>query len=157
MLFIGPKPLSNYFFKGIDLMRVNSTQNTSTGQNSKKVSQKSSSTFSLAGTEKKSSRAASTSTNAVSNIDALLALQNVDDIDVREKRRRAIKHGEDILSSLENLKISLLSGQISQKQLMSLKQLLQKRPEFYEDSQLKDILDHIDMRAQIELAKRKII
>src|SRR5688572_22255199 len=48
----------------------------------------------------------------VGSIDALLALQGVED--PAERRKRAVKRGRDALDVLDDLKIGLLSGSLDQ-------------------------------------------
>ncbi|MEM7618994.1 MAG: flagellar assembly protein FliX [Pseudomonadota bacterium] len=138
-------------------MRVKSTQNISGTQKSKKTSRKSSSQFSLPDTAQAASTSASSGAGLVAGIDALLALQAVDLVDPREQRKQAISHAEDVLDILEKLKVSLLSGRISREQMTILLRLLERRPAYDQDPQLNDLLDHIDMRAKIELAKHNMI
>lgn len=137
-------------------MRVKSTQNISGTSQSKKSARKSSGQFSLPEENTTSSSSATLQAGPVAGIDALLALQEVDNIDVNARRKQAITHGDDILDVLEKLKVALLSGNISQSQLISLKKLIEQRPDYNEDPNLKDLLDHIDLRARVELAKLKV-
>lgn len=137
-------------------MHVKSTQNLSSGQQAKKTSRKSSSTFSLPDGEAASETSQTLSTPSVYSMDALIALQTVDNIDPREHRRQAISHGQDVLDDLEKMKVALLSGRVSNAQLRTLQKRITERPDYFEDPGLKDLLDHIDLRARVELAKRNI-
>lgn len=88
---------------------------------------------------------------AVSSVDALVALQAVED--TTERRRRAIDQGSDVLESLDELKIALLSGQATPARLARLKAIVERYEEGVEDPGLAEILRQIDLRARVELAK----
>ena len=88
------------------------------------------------------------------SIDALLALQSVDD--VLTGRRRALKRGNEVLDTLEDLKIDLLSGTIAPAKLRRLLVLVEDGGRTGEDA-LDAVLDDIELRAKVELAKRKLL
>jgi len=90
---------------------------------------------------------------AVAGIDALLVAQAVGDAMEREERRRLLRHGEDILDKLEELRHGLLAGSIPKDKLISLAQLVRARREQSPDPRLAAILDEIELRAEVELAK----
>jgi len=80
-------------------------------------------------------------------------LQAVDDIS--ERRRKAMRQGNDVLEKLEDLKIAVLSGQVTMENLAKLSVLVQRYEELDANPQLADILRQIDLRARVELAKFK--
>lgn len=100
-------------------------------------------------------RATSTPTPAAAStigaLGAMLALQEFED--PRERRARAVKRGHDLLDRLEGLKIALLSGQVPETELDSLVTVLSSRLPTGDDK-LESVLDDIDLRARVELAKR---
>jgi len=55
----------------------------------------------------------------VGGIDALIALQGIED--PLERRRRAVKHGRRALDALDELKLALLSGILEPSALLRLK------------------------------------
>lgn len=137
-------------------MRVtpsNNVSSSSTSKSSKK--RKSGSAFAAELEDSKVETASVTQSKPLSDIDALLALQSVDTVDPRAKRKQAVIHGRDVLDELEKLKVAILSGRNVQNSLLALKRLIQQRPEFSEDPGLKDVLDEINLRAEVELAKLK--
>lgn len=90
---------------------------------------------------------------AAANIGALgamLALQEFED--PRERRARGLKRGHDLLDRLEGLKIALLSGQLPEAELDALVANLATRLPTG-DAKLESVLDDIDLRARVELAK----
>lgn len=137
-------------------MRVTPSNKVSSSNASKSAKKrKSGSVFSAELEEKAPSAAGVAQSQPLSDIDALLALQSVDAVDPREKKKQAVSQGQDVLDELDKLKVGILSGQNVQGSLMALKRLVQSRPEYSEDPGLKDILDQINLRAEVELAKLK--
>lgn len=86
-------------------------------------------------------------------LDALLAAQSVGDSTEREARRRAVRRGEDILDRLETLRVSLLLGTVSRDVLEGLTRLLQAQRTEQLDPRLAALMDEIELRAEVELAK----
>jgi len=89
---------------------------------------------------------------AVSPVGAVLAAQEVD-ADAESATRAALKRGEDILDRLEELRRGLIEGRLPVDRLEALVQLCAERRATIADDRLKAILDDIDLRAQVELAK----
>lgn len=90
-------------------------------------------------------------TAGLSSVDALLALQGVDD--EKESRKQAVARAKDILDILDELKVGLLNGTLPMAQLRRLLQLVESNHVFVGDPKLREVLDEIDLRAQVELAK----
>ena len=84
-------------------------------------------------------------------LDGLIALQASGDS--LERRKRAVRRGSNLLDTLDQLKIALLSGRVSPAQLTILQGQLKQRAEAIDDPTLADILAHIELRAEVELAK----
>ncbi|MDD3371253.1 MAG: flagellar assembly protein FliX [Alphaproteobacteria bacterium] len=102
----------------------------------------------LGETEESSASAGITGTSGISGI---LGVQEVEDaLDHASKGRL---RAEDILDRLEDLRIELLSGTISKEKLLQLSRIVSTRRASIKDPRLAEILDAIDLRAQVELAK----
>ena len=88
---------------------------------------------------------------ALAPVDALLALQEVaDDSGGRSRGRR---HGEALLERLDDLHIGLLSGRMSLDALERLSAMVTAKRDNVGDPRLAQILDEIEVRAAVELAK----
>ncbi|KAA2244184.1 flagellar assembly protein FliX [Salinarimonas soli] len=87
----------------------------------------------------------------LATMDAILALQG--EGDPGERRRRSLKRGHDLLDALDRLKAGLLAGRIGVGDLKALVARLAERGETTGDPGLDDLLAHIELRAQVEIAK----
>ena len=88
---------------------------------------------------------------ALAPVDALLALQEVpDDPGGRNRGRR---HGEALLDHLDDLRLGLLSGRMSLDALERLSVMVAAKRGKVDDLRLTQILDEIEIRAAVELAK----
>lgn len=87
--------------------------------------------------------------SGVRQADSLLAAQEVDE----RPERRARRHGEDLLSRLDEIRHGLLMGSIPEGRLHQLAQMVDRQREAIMDPGLIEILDEIDLRVKVELAK----
>ena len=87
----------------------------------------------------------------LASIDSLLALQEAPDPLARKKK--AIRRGTDMLDILDDMKIGLLAGTISESELARLMRTVEDRRDGIPDPDLEGILDEIELRARVELAK----
>jgi hypothetical protein len=87
----------------------------------------------------------------VSGIDALIALQGIED--PLERRRRAVKHGRRALDALDELKLALLSGTLESSALLRLKAVAADLKDGSGDEKLDQVLNEIELRVAVELAK----
>ena len=85
-----------------------------------------------------------------SGIDALLALQAAED--PLHAKRKAIRRGNALLDTLESIKTDLLIGQVSEGRLNQLMALISSARERHLPG-LDGLLDDIELRARVELAK----
>jgi hypothetical protein len=90
-------------------------------------------------------------TAPLATMDALIALQGQDD--PAERKRRSVQRGNDILDALDRLKAALLSGRVSTADLQAIAARLAERRELSGDPRLDDLVSHIELRAQVEMAK----
>jgi hypothetical protein len=94
---------------------------------------------------------ASSATIQVSALDALLALQEV--AEPLTGKRKAVRRANDMLDLLDDIKLGLLSGQVTRQTLHRLTDLVAERREDFIEPGLQGVIDEIDLRAQVELAK----
>jgi len=91
---------------------------------------------------------------SLSSVDALLALQGIPG--PTSERGKAARRGRDILDLLDEVRIGMLEGAVSQNTLNRLVKLVEVNREEFTDPGLSDILDEIDLRARVELAKLNV-
>ena len=94
---------------------------------------------------------APSSLSSTTPVGGVLGIQEVDDALAHASRGKM--RAEDILNRLEDLRMELLSGGLSRDKLMQLSRIISARRAQVTDPRLADILDEIDLRAQVELAK----
>lgn len=87
-------------------------------------------------------------------IDALLALQGIED--PGERRRRAVKRGRSALDALEELKLGLLSGTLDPATLTRLEATAADLQGSSGDPHLDTVMAEIGLRVAVELAKAGI-
>lgn len=95
--------------------------------------------------------AALTGTGPIAAVDTILALQEVEDS--TDSRTRGINHGEHLLTLLDEVRDGLLAGGIPRATLNRLALAIAKRRESFIEPKLQTVLDEIDLRARVELAK----
>ena len=92
--------------------------------------------------------------SAVSGLDALLAMQSVDpDAGNGRANQRMAQRGEDLLDLLEEIRHGLLLGHIPKDRLANLAQVVRAKRDAGTDPRINAILDEIELRAEVELAK----
>jgi hypothetical protein len=88
---------------------------------------------------------------SIGNVGGLLGAQEVDERQAR--RHRAVKRGRLTLDALSNLRDSLLMGALPLTTIRQLEQLIASERAENDDPVLAGILDEIEVRAAVELAK----
>ena len=94
-------------------------------------------------------------TGSVSALDALLALQQSGDA-LDSPRKAAVLRAKSLLEQLEAVRDGLLSGALSGPRLKQLVGLMDQQREMIDDPELSAVLDEIDLRARVELAKLEV-
>jgi hypothetical protein len=91
----------------------------------------------------------------VSSLEALMALQEVGG--PLERRRRAVGRASQILDALDDLKLDLLEGRLSPGSLEALTRSVREQRALTDDPSLESVLDEIETRAAVELAKLEVV
>jgi hypothetical protein len=108
----------------------------------------------LSANETESTISASSTTEVTApSMDALLALQEIPDYEIA--RRQAVQEGKSALETLEKLRLDLLHGNVSTSLLSKLSDISNLKKQFANDSALDAIIQDIELRAAVELAKLK--
>ena len=91
------------------------------------------------------------SLRSISTLDALMALQGIED--PTERKKRAVAKGRNALDVLDALKLGLLDGSVDGSTLARLKVVSEGLTEGSGDSALDTVMGEIDLRVAVELAK----
>jgi len=111
----------------------------------------SSSTFSLPQAEPDTAPSRASTLRSVAGIDALMALQGVED--PTERRRRSVTKGRQALDVLEELKLSVLGGKLDNALVLRLKTAAEGLKDSSGDRNLDAVIAEIELRVEVELAK----
>ena len=87
----------------------------------------------------------------VMGVEALIALQDVES--PTERKRRSVRRAGHLLDELDKLKIALLGGDLGPGQLDALARAVREQRSSTDDPRLEAVLDEIETRAAVELAK----
>ncbi len=110
--------------------------------------------FTVSDQEAPRSSTAAGSLRSISTVDALIALQGVED--PTERKKRAVAKGRSALDVLDSLKLGFLDGSVDQSTLARLKVASEGLTDTSGDTGLDVVLSEIDLRVAVELAKAGI-
>jgi hypothetical protein len=91
----------------------------------------------------------------IAALDSILMLQGMDDS--TEGRSKGAAHGEQLLNLLDAVRDGLLAGNIPRSTLNKLAVAVTRRHDSFADPKLQDVLDQIELRAHVELAKLDVL
>ncbi len=94
-------------------------------------------------------------TAPITSVNSLLSLQEMPT--ATEARSKGIKQAEGLIEHLEAIRHGLLLGQISKKRLQDIVKALEIQREKNLDPELVQIINDIELRAKIELAKLEVM
>ena len=111
--------------------------------------------FAPEGAEPQRAATAGTAQNGMlAGLDAILTLQEQDGADTpRERRRRSVQRGHDLLDGLDRLKAALIGGRVATGDLQAIAGRLAERMPESGDPRLDALVADIELRAAVELAK----
>jgi hypothetical protein len=87
----------------------------------------------------------------IAALDSILALQDMGD--PADGRSKGLAHGEQLLDILDAVRDGMLAGGIPRATLNRLAVAVTRRHDVFADPKLQDVLDQIELRAHVELAK----
>lgn len=99
---------------------------------------------------------ATTTTQSIAKVDALLAVQATEDPTARAAKQRAKLRSNTILGELEKLRMAMLNGSLTIGHMIDIADVVASHREKIADPALTAIMDEIDLRAQVELAKMRV-
>jgi hypothetical protein len=132
-------------------MRIHASNGTAALAASQSVRRAPAGEFNVAADTAARPAASPTGLRAVAGIDALIALQGIED--PGERRRHAIKRGRLALDTLDELKVGLLGGDLTAVTLQKLKAVAAHLKDGSGDKDLDGVLAEIELRVEVEIAK----
>ncbi|MGQ0527379.1 MAG: flagellar assembly protein FliX [Alphaproteobacteria bacterium] len=92
-------------------------------------------------------------TQSIALVDSLLAVQGSEDPGERAARRRTYERGDNILKELDKIRLALLGGDLRAGQMLDIADMVAAHREKIKNPAMSVLMDEIDLRAQVELAK----
>jgi len=132
-------------------MRIYGPNGTSIASPAANVRRTSSTGFSLPDATSTNETRAAAAPKATANIDALIAMQGIED--PVERRKRSVAKGKGALDVLDELKIGLLSGNFNASTVARLRDAAANLKASSGDPGLDAVLSEIELRVEVELAK----
>lgn len=93
------------------------------------------------------------SSQSIAKVDVLLAVQGAEDPTERAAKQRMRNRANTLLNELDKLKNALLTGGLTLGHCIDIADVVASHRERVSDPGLTSILDEIDLRAQVEIAK----
>ena len=90
---------------------------------------------------------------AVGTVDAVLAVQEVSGAADGRSKGVLFQYGGDLLDRLDELMLAILAGVVSKEKLTELAQKLRQKRQETNDPRLNEIIEEIELRAEVEVAK----
>ncbi len=132
-------------------MRIYGPNGTTLGSPAGNTKRTGSSGFTLPDTSTANETRAATAPRAAGGIDALLALQGIED--PTERRKRSVQRGKGALDVLDELKMALLTGSLDGSTVTRLRDAAANLKSSSGDPGLDAVLSEIELRVEVELAK----
>jgi hypothetical protein len=92
---------------------------------------------------------------SIAHVDALLAVQGAEDPTAGASKKRMRKRSNDLLDGLERIRMAMLGGTMTVGDMINIADVVASHREKIQDPSLTGIMDEIDLRAQVELAKMR--
>ncbi len=95
-------------------------------------------------------------TQSIAQLDVLLAVQEAEDPTKRAAKARAQLRSNNILEKLDQIRIKMLGGDLTIGHMIDVADVVASHRDKIDDPVLTTIMDEIDLRAQVELAKARV-
>lgn len=95
-------------------------------------------------------------TQSITQVDALLAIQAAEDPTERAARKRAHHRADTILEELDGIRMAMLGGDLTIGHMVNIADVVASHRDRVQDPAMTALMDEIDLRAQVELAKMRV-
>lgn len=92
---------------------------------------------------------------SIAQVDALLAIQGAEDPTQGPAKKRMRVRCEGILDGLDDIRMAMLNGNLTVGHMIDIADVVASHREKITDPSLTGLMDEIDLRAQVELAKMR--
>ncbi len=140
-------------------MKVGGTKGTKSTSTTKKTASSSSDSnvdFSQYVKSGVSETQGASATQSIAQLDVLLAAQEVEDPTQRAAKQRARSRANNILEKLDQIRLKMLGGDLTIGHMIDVADVVASHRDKIDDPALTSIMDEIDLRAQVELAKARV-
>ena len=93
---------------------------------------------------------------SIAQVEALLAIQGAEDPTAGASKKRMRARSMKLLDGLDNLRMKMLQGNLTVGDMIDIADVVASHREKIVDPGLTSIMDEIDLRAQVELAKMRV-
>ena len=91
--------------------------------------------------------------SAVFSVGSVLAIQETPDTMEETAKKNLQRFGNDVLDHLDDMRIGILEGSVSIERLSDLARKLREKREQTDDPRLNSVINEIELRAEVEIAK----
>jgi len=91
--------------------------------------------------------------SAVFSVGSILSVQETLDATSEKAKNKLRGFGNDVLDHLDDLRLGILEGTVSKDRLTDLARMLREKREQSDDARLNAVIDEIELRAEVEIAK----
>ena len=95
-------------------------------------------------------------TQNIARLDVLLAVQGTDDPATRASKGRMLARSSALIDTLDDIRTGMLTGTLTVGHLIDVADVVASHREKIHDPELTGLMDEIDLRAQVEIAKMRI-
>ncbi len=94
-------------------------------------------------------------TQSIAQLDVLLAAQEVEDPMQRTARNKMRARSNNILEKLDQIRLKMLGGDLTIGHMLDVADVVASHRDKIDDPALTAIMDEVDLRAQVEIAKMR--
>ena len=95
----------------------------------------------------------SESSSPLGAVESILAAQEVSNTLAGRSKSVLVQYGDQLLDYLDEIKLAILYGAIPKDKLTNLAQILREKRKVCDDPRLNNIIDEIELRVEVEVAK----
>ena len=96
---------------------------------------------------------ATESASSLGAMGSILAAQEVPNSTEGRSKGVLVRYGDQLLDQLDDIKLAILDGVIPKERLTNLAQMLRQKRQTCDDPRLNCIIDEIELRVEVEVAK----